>query len=61
MVFSIRQYSELPTLKLRLYDATLVDFDSNTLLAMGLWNYTNNSNNIIISDNISSSNVYVIK
>ncbi len=42
--------SDISTIKLSLYDATLVDFDNNTLLATGLWNYTNNSNNLIKPD-----------
>uniref|UniRef100_A0A6C0HWN3 Uncharacterized protein n=1 Tax=viral metagenome TaxID=1070528 RepID=A0A6C0HWN3_9ZZZZ len=42
--------SNLSTIKLSLYDATLVDFDNNTLLATGLWNFTNRSNNLIKPD-----------
>jgi len=37
-------------IKLSLYDATLVDFDSNTLLATGLYNFTNRDGNIMKTD-----------
>jgi hypothetical protein len=42
--------SNISTIKQSLYDAKLVDFDSNTLLAMGLYNFTNRSGNIIKTD-----------
>ncbi len=42
--------SNISTIKLSLYDAPLVDFDNNTLLATGLWNFTNRNNNMIKSD-----------
>lgn len=42
--------SNISTIKQSLYDATLVDFDSNTLLAMGLYNFTNRNGNIIKTD-----------
>lgn len=42
--------SNITKIKLSLYDATLIDFDNNTPLATGIWNFTNNSNNNIKPD-----------
>ncbi len=43
--------SNLSTIKLNFNETELIDFDSNTSLAMGLYNFTNRNNNVFKTDN----------